>query len=246
VRSISLFVVGIVCLSAVAQSPAPPLSDSRYRIETLIREDIFAGLLDEDLERLARGEKNIEILLEKRPAERPSLLVWKAGAALYRAVRAREANHTQEFEQKYGQATELLAQARKLGPRDLGFVAAMGGLYAVLADRLPEKERAAAWSAAYDSYQALWKAQGGFIDKLPTHLRGELLAGLAQSAQRTGRTKELAGYLDRIVAVMPESPYARVARRWQSDPKAAVNTHITCLSCHAPGRLEGSGPPEQK
>jgi hypothetical protein len=237
VRYISLLVATVACLSATAQSPAPPLSDSRLSVHTLVREDIFAGLLDDDLDRLAQGEKSIEILLEQRPADKPSLLVWKAATIMYRAVRAREAGRTQEFEEKYGQASELLSQARKLGGNDPGVAAATGGIYTMLADRLPEKLRGEAWSAAYDCYRALWKFQGRFVDKLPTHLRGELLGGLAQSAQRTGRTQELAEYLDKIVAVLPDTPYARIAKRWQSDPKTAADTRIICLTCHAPGRL---------
>jgi hypothetical protein len=233
----SLLIAAAVCLTAAAQSPEPPLSDTRLRIETLVREDIFAGVLDGDMDRLARGEKSIEILVEQRPADKPGLLAWKAGATLYRAVRALEANRTEEFEEKYRQATDLLAQAKKLGPEDLGVTAATAGVYAMLADRLPEKLRGPAWATAYDSYQALWKKQARDVEKLPIHLRGELLGGLAQSAQRTGRTREFAEYLDKILAAAPDSAYARAAQGWKENPEAAKGPALTCLSCHAPGRL---------
>src|SRR5262245_33102794 len=105
--------VTVMCLTA-ADSPEPPLSDSRLSVHTLVREDIFAGLLEGDLDRLARGEKSIEVLLQQRPADKPSLLVWKAGAILYRGIRALEAKHTEEFEDKYRQAIDLLSEAKKL------------------------------------------------------------------------------------------------------------------------------------
>src|SRR5262245_23936430 len=89
---------------AAAQSPGPPLSDSRLSVSTLVREDIFAGFMDDDMERFARGEKNIEFLLKRRPAEKPVLLTWKAGATLYRAVRAFEENRTDEFRAHYQDA----------------------------------------------------------------------------------------------------------------------------------------------
>jgi hypothetical protein len=231
-----LFVAGI-CLTAAAPAPEPPLGDSRLSVHTLLREDVFAGILDDDQDRLARGEKNIEILLTTRPRDKAALLVWKAFITLYRGVRALEAKRTNEFDEKYAQAIELLSQAKKLAPKDPGVDAATAGIYAMLADRLPEKLRASAWSAAYESYQALWNQQEPFLKQLPLHLRGELLAGLAQSAQRTGRNKELALYLDKIVAVAPDSAYARVAKQWKENPKAAVDTRLICLSCHAPGRL---------
>jgi hypothetical protein len=237
VRYFSVVIVGTVCLSTAAQPAKSPLSDMRLSVHTLVREDIFAGVLENDMTRLARGEKNIEMLLEQRPADKAGLLAWKAGATLYRAVRALEANRTEEFEEKFGQTKELLSQANKLGPEDLGVAAATAGMYALLADRLPEKLRASAWSTAYESYQALWKKQTRVVQKLPLHLRGELLAGLAQSAQRTGRTKELADYLDKILDIAPDTAYARVAKEWKEDPKAAAGTRLTCLTCHASGRL---------
>lgn len=236
-RRFSLLLVAATCLTAVAQSPEPPLADKRLRVETLLREDFFAGILDDDQVRLARCEKNIEILLEKRPNDKPTLLSLKGGVAMYRAVRAHEARNTEEFEKKYAQALDLLAQAKKLGPANAAVAAITGGLYVMMADRLPESLRGKAWATAYDSYQDLWKLQAVEVEKLPLHLRGELLGGLAQSSQRTGRTQELSQWLDKIQAMVPDSSYARMARRWKEDPKIAATERITCLSCHAPGRL---------
>jgi tetratricopeptide (TPR) repeat protein len=236
VRHISLLAVAAVGLTAAAQPP-DPLSDARLSIHTLVREDIFAGVLDGDLDRLTRGEKRIEALLEKRPADKPGLLAWKAGALLYRAVRAHEAGRADEFKEKYAQIIDLLAQAKRLGPNDTGVAAATGGMYAVLADRLPQEHRGRAWAMAYDAYQALWKEHVRAVEKLPPHMRGELLAGLALSADRTGRPKEAAEYLDKIFAVAPDTAYARAARKWKDDPAAAASTRLTCLSCHAAGRL---------
>jgi hypothetical protein len=106
-----------------------------------------------------------------------------------------------------------------------------------MADRLPEKLRAPAWAAAYDAYQFLWKAQKPALEMLPLHLRGELLGGLAESAQRTGRTKEMAEYLDKIVAVLPDTSDEKAAKKWKENPEAAPATRMTCLTCHAAGRL---------
>jgi hypothetical protein len=230
--------VAALCLGAAGQSSPPsPLTDTRLSIHTLVREDVFAGVLDNDMERLALGEKKIDILLEKRPGDKPGLLVWKASIILFLGVLALEANRTDEFEQKYARAITMLAEAKKLGPRDFGVDAATAGMFVMLADRLPEKLRGEAWSRAYDSYRTLWNVQSGTLKVLPLHLRGELLGGLAQSAQRTGRTDELKDYLKQIVDVLPDTAYARVAKEWQADPKVATTKRISCLSCHAPGRL---------
>src|SRR5262249_35157728 len=150
------------------------------------------GFMDDDMERFARGEKNIELLVKRRPNEKPVLLAWKAGATLYRAVRAIEEDRTDQFRAHYQDALALFSEARKLGPTDFGVAAATGGTFVVFADRLPPEYRGKAWAQAYNCYQELWKQQSRIVEKLPTHLRGELLGGLAQSAQRTGRKQQTA------------------------------------------------------
>ena len=232
-----VFLLMAFVVVAIAQSPEPPISDTRLSIHTLVREDIFAGFLTDDMARFARGEKNVDLLLEKRPAAKSELLAWKGGAALYRAVSAYENKRMDEFQQKYQQALELFSQSRQTSPQNGGAAAVIGGSYVVFADRLPKENRAAAWAQAYDAYQLLWKFQASSVEKLPMHIRGELLGGLAQSAQRTGRAEEATQYVDKILTVLRDTPYEPVARKWKADPKAATNSSMTCLSCHDAGRL---------
>ncbi|MEW6209889.1 MAG: hypothetical protein AB1631_16105 [Acidobacteriota bacterium] len=230
----AVFVVMLVTVAA-AQSLDPPLTDTRLTVHTLLREDIFAGFMSDDMERFSRGEKNIEMLLEKRPSAKSDLLAWKGGAALYRAVRAWEASRKDEFEKYYKQSLDLFSQARQLGPQNGGVDAVMGGSYLLFADRLPKEYSDKAWSQAYDSYRVLWKQQASFVDKLPVHLRGELLGGLAQSAQRTGRTEEMNQYLDKILEVLRGTPYEPAAKELKKNP--ASDASITCMTCHDAGRL---------
>ncbi len=231
------FAVVVLVVVAIAQSSEPPLSDTRLTIHTLVREDIFAGFLANDMERLARGEKSIDALLEKRPQAKAELLAWKGGATLNRAVFAYENKRPEEFQQKYQQALDLFAEAIKTSPNNGGVHAVTGGTYVVFGDRLPQEKRAAAWAQAYDSFQILWKLQAPAVDKMPVHLRGELLAGLAQAAQRTGHTQELAQFLDKIIEVLPGTPYEPIAKQWKKNPEAAANSAMTCLTCHEQGRL---------
>ncbi len=190
------------------------------------------------MERFERGEKNIDLLLEQRPQSRAELVAWKGGAKLFRAVLALEAGNQDEFQKNYDEAVALLDEAKKLGPKIPGVAAVVGGSYLTFGDRLPEVHRADAWQKAYDNYQVLWSQQGKLVERLPLHIQGELLAGMVQSAQRTGRQKEYEEFLDKVIEVMPDTAYARVATRWKSEPAAAATGNISCKSCHADGRLE--------
>lgn len=232
-----VLLVGAFVTVVAAQSPQTPLSDSRLTIHTLVREDIFAGFMVDDMTRFERGEKNIELLLVQRPNQRGNLLSWKGGALLYRAVRAHENNRADEFKRYYQQALDTFAEAGKQTAGNEGVPAVTGGSFAIFADRLPKEYRAAAWSTAYDNYLTLYKQQAGVLDRLPVHLRGEVLGGLAQAAQRTGRKEETAQYVDKILAVLGGTPYESVARKWKSNPESAAETSITCMTCHDGGRL---------
>ena len=105
----------------------------------------------------------------------------------------------------------------------------------MFADRLPESSRKAAWASSYEGYQMLWKQQQQHVEKMPLHFQGELLAGLAQSSQRTGRDEELAKFLEMILKVLPDTPYARTAQKWKDDPQAAATGMIACKSCPPTG-----------
>ncbi|HUE87265.1 MAG TPA: hypothetical protein VMO26_14415 [Vicinamibacterales bacterium] len=229
-----VFVLGVV---VAAQSPDPPLSDTRLTVHTLVREDLFAGFLANDLARFSRGERNVETLLRERPDQRANLLAWQGGAALYRAVRAHEAGDAREFERLYQSARDAFAEATRLQAGNDGVHAVVGGSHSLFADRLPTAHRPAAWTQAYESYSLLWKEQGPIIDKLPVHHRGEVLGGLAQAAQRTGRTDEMGQHLDRMLTVLQGTPYEATAKQWKSDPTVAATTYLTCKNCHNPGRL---------
>ena len=235
----ALLILGlVVAISAAvpAQAPEPPIADGRLTVHTLVREDIFAGFLQDDLVRLARAEKNLEALSAARPNERPAILAWQGSTALTRAALASEANQPEQFRQQYRRAQDLFAEAMKQGPEDIGVFAITGGSQAGIADRLPAAERAAAWELGYTAYQRLWTLQAPIIEKLPLHHKGEVLSGLAQSAQRTGRTGDADVQLDRILTMMPGTPYAARAQEWKDSPSAR-SSKLVCQTCHGPGML---------
>jgi hypothetical protein len=175
--------------------------------------------------------------LKERPEERANLLAWKARATTYRAVLAHEAGRAAEFERRYSEALDGFASAATLYAKGAGVAAITGGTMAVFADRLPDNRRAAAWTLAYENYTRLWQEQGATIEKLPVHFKGEVLAGLTQSAQRIGRTDESTQYLEKMLTMLADTPYEAMARQWKADPASASKTNLTCKNCHTPGRL---------
>ena len=234
---ILLLASGLATSQLSAQATDPPLDDTRLTIHTLVREDVFAGWRADNMQRLERAERNIESLLETRPAARAELLSWKGAATLYRAVLAHESGEADEFQALFDAASDNFREARQLDRSSIGVCAVCGGSLVMFGDRLPESVRDQAYTDAWEDYQIIWKQQGEAVQHMPLHISGELLAGLAQAADRTGRTAERDEYLDKIIEVLPESAYAREAAIWKDDPRAAAGRTLACKSCHAAGRL---------
>lgn len=237
-RSIQGMRKALLFLALTSVAASAEEFDNRLAATTIVREDLFAGYLTNDDARFAIGEKNLALLRQQRPGDLASITAWEGANTLYRAVRAYEQQRpSAEVDKLYREAMAQFAEAARLGPNEGGVMAVTGGMMAVVGDRLPPQYRAEVWAKSWTAYQALYKAQAQSVSRLPLHLQGELLAGLAQSAQRTGRQEELNTYLEKIVTVMPESPYARIAKKWQADPALAAKSSITCQTCHEPGRL---------
>ena len=232
----ALMVFAVVTVAA-AQSSDPPIADTRLTVHTLVREDIFAGWLDNNMDRFSRAERNIEALLKERPGERANLMAWRAGATLYRGILAHEAGNAAEFKRHYQRASEDFAEAAKLTTGNGGVAAITGGTLVTFADRLPAEHRAAAWAQAYEAYSILYNEQGANLEKFPAHFKGEVLAGMAQSAQRTGRGEEAGQYVDKMLTMTAGTPYEKLAKEWKANPDAAAKTNLTCKTCHGPGRL---------
>jgi hypothetical protein len=121
---------------------------SRLAVHTLLREDLFAGVLTNDMERLTRGEKNLERLLTERPQAKAGLMGWKGMIAVYRAVVASEKNQKEEFDRQYRLGLEMLGEAKRLAPADIGVAAITGGTLVIFGDRLPQAVRPAAYAQA--------------------------------------------------------------------------------------------------
>ena len=233
-RKLALLV--LCAWSSSAQTPT--VHDPRLSVHTLVREDLFAGLLANDEARLTNGERTVAQLLVDRPKAKASLLAWQGWAALTRAALAHERKDSEGCAAHYQRAKELFAIAAAASPSPYGGVDIItGGSYAMVADRLPEQFRADAWSRAYDGYRRVMARKDDSLYAGPLHFKGEILAGLAQTAQRTGRNDEYKEKLDFILEKLPGTPYAARAQRWKDQPELAARTSMLCQTCHEPGRL---------
>ncbi len=212
-------------------------AEQRLTLHWLVREDIFAGILANDKVRLEKGMKTLESVAPFY--EEVDVMAWRFSAETVRGIWAHEEGRTEDFRRHYALALTYLDRCRSAAKGNRLIIPEIfeGGVYAVLSDRLPESLRAGAWERTYQAYKKLNELEAGRVDRLPVHMKGEIIAGLALATQRTGRSAELGAALETVRQKLPGTVYARAAEKWIADPAAAGKVRMACLSCHEPNTL---------
>jgi tetratricopeptide (TPR) repeat protein len=207
-------------------------------VYTWSREDIFAGLIGGNYQQLNTGMTKLEEILKQSPKD-PDALAMKAAGLSALAVRDLDKGDMTGFDRQYDEAIRLLDMAYELNAQGIGVNAVYGGTALYNYGKLPEKRRTHALQMARRSYNFLYKAQEQGLDKLPLHLKGEVLAGIAESEFRAGNIPQAQVYLKRIVETLPDTAYARRAQQWLANPDSVTpSSRLVCQSCHDDGRLK--------
>lgn len=210
-------------------------------VSTWVREDLFAGFIDGDMARHGIGVKKLDDVIAKNP-KAVDAVAWKGGTALHFAVRAYEAGNMPGFEAEYANALNLFARAaegaKHIPPALEALHAITGGSYTVFSDRLPPKYQRDGWLRVRENYTKLRELQKDRFDRFPIHFRGEVMAGLAQAAERLGESEKATVLTQELVAAFPGTPYAVFGKRWLDRPETRAKSKIACATCHNAGRLQ--------
>jgi hypothetical protein len=212
-------------------------AEQRMSLHWLVREDIFSGLLANDRARLEKGAKTLDAVASFYPPV--DVTAWRGSIELMRAVWAHEDGKTEDFRRHYAISMAYFDECRNLSNEKTAIIPEIfeGGTYVVIADRLPENLRRGAWERCYRAYKKLNALEASRVDRLPLHMKGEIISGLAVATQRTGRTDELPAALQAVETKLAGSVYANAAKKWTADPASASKVRMACLTCHEANTL---------
>lgn len=227
-----LLLMSCLVLGTVSAQPKP----EGAVVSTTIREDVFAGLLAGDLERLNIRMDKLRAALKQDP-NAVGAIAWLGGGELVLAVHAHEENKPADFTAHYEAAIRYFADAERIAPKNVGIYDISGAMWDSLGDRLPAPLRAAAFESAYRSWETALTLSQDRLDSMKPHGHGEMLAGLAHAAQRTGRTEESRQRLKEMAAALPGTAFEERAQKWLAQPGLIAKTSVSCQSCHQPERL---------
>lgn len=223
-----LLAIGCTALLSAESRPAG------LSIHTWVREDIFAGYMAGDMERLERGMSKLAEILQAEP-QNATALAWDAAGKLLQAVKALEAGDQAKYAAAYRDSEAQSLKALELAPKDVGVLVIRGGTLIMMGDRLAEADRRNAFEIGYRNYALAVDLQRQSMDRLPPHFRGELWSGLALAADRLEMPEERRKYIELMTANLQGTPYPARADRWSKQTR--IEGRYMCLSCHEPGRL---------
>jgi tetratricopeptide (TPR) repeat protein len=217
---------GLAVLAAAGMAAA---SVAQERFDYQVRDDMFRAFGGNEA-----ALKNALSMIEEKLSEDPDhaeALVWRGAASYWQAGRAFGAGDAAGARTLAAAAMADMDRAIALQPGNVGVLVPRAAVLLVAArnQRDPARARDLAARAAVDFEAALAIRQGAFA-QLGQHNRGEYLSGLAESWALAGEREKSASYLRRVVAELPNSPYAERAAAKLGDWND--RRPLNCQSCH--------------
>ena len=208
-------------------APAPRAE----RFDMKVREDMFAGF-DGDETAFKRAMALIERTLAADP-DHAEALTWRGAGRLFLAGQAFGRGVFAEGLRQQAEGLADLEQGVALAPESPGTRAARGPVLMTYAAALRPHDRAKAdrlTTTAIGDFEFMVAREQPRWSGLASHDRGELLGALAQGWLQLDDPAKATPYLDRMIAELPNTPYAKAATARRADP--ASKAALTCLGCH--------------
>lgn len=216
-----LLVVFATSLAALAQQ----------RFDFKVREDMFAGM-DGDTEAFDRAMKLIADTLAKDP-DHAEALVWRGDGRLFMAGQAFQRGDFAAGRKLYGEGLADMERAGALAPNDIAVRVPRASGLLPMARAVRRADRAEAdrlTRLAVGDFEFVLQASQQFWSSMSDHGRGEVLGALADGWLSLDDSAKANVFLDRMIAELPGTPYAKNAAIRRADP--AARTPVTCLGCH--------------
>ena len=221
--------VGLLALLAAILLTAPAVAQETERFDEKVREFFFAGFAGNE-DALERGMAVTGEALAANP-DYPPALVWQAAGWLYQSGMAFQTGDWGTGTALFDKSVAQFDRAVSLAPDDLQVLIPRATAYqgtAPYIDYAPT--RTMFLETAAGDYGTILELRAPYFDSLTLHSRGELLGGLADALWRLERRDEARAYLNRMIAELPDSPYALMAQQQLDSPE--TNAQLTCLGCH--------------
>ena len=218
---VALLAALVLCLPAEAQEPE--------RFDEKVRELFFAGFAGNE-DALQRGMAICEETLAADP-DHPGALAWQASGWFFQSGTAFTQGDWETGMALFEKSLAQFDHAVTLAPDSLQTrIPRAATLLSAAPYVTHAPTRYEFLEKVVGDYTKALELQQSYFDSLTVHSRGELLGALASALWLLERRDEAQVYLSRIIADLPNSPYALMAQQQLDNP--ATPAQLTCLGCH--------------
>jgi len=223
-RRHTLFSIAVMAAVGVAAAAV-----AAERFDEQVRDDMFRGFAGNDA-----AFKNAMSIIEERLRQEPDhaeALVWRGAARYWQAGQAFGTGDAAGARTLAAAGMADMDRAITLQPGNIAVLIPRAAVLLAAARNQRDAARAhdlAARAAA--GFEAALTIRKPVFDQLRRHNRGEYLSGLAESWALAGDRAKAEGYLGRILAELPGSPYAERAAAKLAD--WGDRRPLNCQTCH--------------
>ncbi len=228
---VTLLLLAPACGGSSPPAPARAAPAARpERFDLLVRDDFFAGLLENDQAALDRGMKLCEDTLAKNPRHAEAM-VWHGGGLVMRAGIAFRAGQQDQGMKLWMQGMGEMDRAVSLAPDEVGTRIPRGAVLLAASPFVPEPERTRLLDKGLGDYERVLALQKDHFDRLGRHARTQLLFGLADGWNRRGDQAKARVYFERVRDVAAGTAYGKRAEAFLAGQTAPAP--VACGGCHA-------------
>ena len=219
----------VLALAATLFLAAAVPAQQEERFDERVREFFFSGFAG-DPASLRRGMEMVETALASDP-DHAQALAWQATGWLFRSGQAFQRDDFSQGMTLFDDSVDQFSRAVSLAPDDVGVLIPRATSFQETARFVAHAPtRTMLLETAVADYLKVLELQKPYFRLLSVHGRGELLGGIADALWQLERPGRAQPHLQRMIAELPGSPYARAAKRQLDRPSEAVR--LTCLGCH--------------
>lgn len=225
-----LVLLACACGSSAPPPPARAAAAKPERFDMLVRDDFFAGLLENDQAALDRAMKLCEDTLARDP-KHAEAMVWHGGGLILRAGSAFRAGQKDQGMTLWIDGMKEMDRAVAIAPDEVGTRIPRGAVLLAASPFVPEPQRSQLLDKGLGDYEHVLALQKGHFDRLSRHARTQLLFGLADGWNRRGDKDRARTYFERVREIAGTSAYGKRAQAYlagQTDPAP-----VACGGCHA-------------
>jgi hypothetical protein len=213
-----------VSLAAMAQAVHAGKLDAK------VRNDFFSGFSG-DTAALERGMQISGELIQAEPDASAEALAWHGGGLIFLAGQKFRQGDMAAGGQMWGKGIEEMEKAGRMEPDNPAILVPRASVWFTASRNAPPQMAKPILAKAVADYEHVYELQKTYFDNLSTHMRSELLFGMADGNARMGNNDKAREFFTKLAAIGPESGHLEQAKLYLSGEKYDVRGP-GCHGCH--------------